>query len=116
MHPGIDNLKAELASVESLLRQPSANDETFRALLRELKHSEDVQQAILTWAPKATAALDTIVNDLTEENAQKDERIAALEADLAALKTAPATEAVHPVDAITGYTRPQLMAVEKETG
>ena len=123
MHPNIDTLKAELQSVSQLLCKPSDNDDTFRALLRELNHSEDVQKAINTWVPKATATLDGIVTDLTEASRQDKARIAELEAEVAELKATPILTPLpddgtcsglqtHPVDDITGYKRPPLRSVD----
>lgn len=97
MQPIIDNLRAELQSAESVLRQPSEADATLRALLEDRFYCEKQQKAILDWLPRVSEQLGQIAAAHEIALAEKDKRIAELEAQAAQPVDMPQAPVLHVV-------------------
>ncbi len=119
MNPTVQAVLSTISQCEQVLASTSGNDPTFRAMLAELLHQEQAQAFVrqqLAGSHEQVVGLGLHVERLESEAQAKDERLAALEAELAQVKAMAAAPVATAVDEITGHQRPHLMPVnEAET-
>lgn len=70
MHPIITALRQEAEAAKATLGQPSANDATFRALLVEIFHGQDMQNRVARWLGTVSMHLDSLDQCIAELQAQ----------------------------------------------
>lgn len=92
-------IKAELRGACDLLKAPCPDvDRTYLMLQADRFYTERQQRAILDWLPKLEQRLDDIVKAYEAELAERDRRIADLEAQTAQLGEIEQAPHLHAVD------------------
>jgi hypothetical protein len=75
IHPDAQAILDQIRSAEyDVLRKPSPTDETFKQLLQELNHSEEIQRAILRWLPGLTDAVTALGRRLAALELEVDQQ------------------------------------------